>query len=239
MALMAWLISGFMLGLMGSLHCVGMCGPLALSLPLSAKSKRSRLWGSFLYNAGRVIMYMLLGAVLGAIGYSFVLVGYQKWLSIGLGFLLLASFAAMKFLSGKFRLGLTESFFKWVRQKISSLFSYQQWWALFAIGLLNGLLPCGLVYLAIAMSLAGSTPLHSALLMGTFGLGTLPLMWMVSFFGSFILVKQRLMLKKVLPVLTLLMGCLLILRGLELGIPYISPSFSGQSHHEHNIICHE
>lgn len=239
MAIMTWLLSGFMLGLMGSLHCVGMCGPIALSLPLGGKGTGGRLWSSFLYNSGRVITYMVMGAVLGTIGYSFVLIGYQKWLSIGLGLIILMSFFFIKFFPGKIRVGIAESFFKQVRKRVGVLFGKQQWWAILFIGILNGLLPCGLVYLAIALSLSGSEPLQGAMLMGAFGLGTLPLMWAVSFFGSFMRFKQRVSMRKVLPVLTVVMGCLLILRGLELGIPYVSPQFNGQTHHAADIFCHE
>ncbi len=116
-----------------------------------------------------------------------------------------------------------------IRSALGRLFLKKNYRSLFAIGLLNGLLPCGLIYMAIAGAVASADSLKSAFFMASFGLGTLPVMWSVSFFGNYIGLGIRKKIRSAYPVLMMLMACLLILRGLGLGIPYISPSVNGNS----------
>ena len=111
--------------------------------------------------------------------------------------------------------------------------------SVFFIGLVNGLLPCGLVYMALAGAVATTSVVKSSLFMAAFGLGTLPLMWGVSFFGSFINVQTRVIIRRAYPYLMVGMAFLLILRGLGLDIPFLSPAFhmnEGQSM-SHNLEC--
>ncbi|HOW32340.1 MAG TPA: sulfite exporter TauE/SafE family protein, partial [Bacteroidales bacterium] len=96
--------------------------------------------------------------------------------------------------------------------------------SLFLIGLLNGLLPCGLVYIAIAGSIGSGSALMGAIYMALFGLGTMPMLLAINLSGGFISTSLRKKINKLIPILVIIVGILFILRGLSLGIPYISPS---------------
>jgi sulfite exporter TauE/SafE len=219
---MTILITAFLLGLMGSLHCVGMCGPIALSLPLRGGSIFQKIWGSALWSLGRIITYSLIGALFGLIGAGFKLLGYQQIISIAVGILMVLSVILpslfQKYTSGKFI-----SIFDPIRKGMQKLFKEKNNQALFLIGIFNGLLPCGLVYLAVAGAI-GSAGFFSAIgYMALFGLGTLPLLLVLSLLGNFISQSVRKQINKVVPVVVILIGMIFILRGLSLGIPYLSP----------------
>ncbi|MFN8244439.1 MAG: sulfite exporter TauE/SafE family protein [Ferruginibacter sp.] len=219
--------AGLIIGALGSFHCVGMCGPLALSLPLKGRSLPAKFLASLLYNAGRVVTYALLGAAVGFIGHSVALFGYQQWLSISLGItILLALVLSNCTRSAGIRLPLVSRFFTALRKRLGKLYQQEYTGASFLIGLLNGLLPCGLVYMAIAGAVATGSVMHSSVFMAAFGLGTLPVMWAVSFFGNYMAAGLRLKIRKLYPYILAVMACLLILRGLGLGIPYVSPKIS-------------
>ncbi|WP_083631227.1 sulfite exporter TauE/SafE family protein [Labilibacter marinus] len=215
------IISGFVLGLMGSLHCAGMCGPIALSLPLYGKGAGTKAFGGVMYNVGRTITYGIMGAIFGMIGQGLSLVGFQQWVSVIMGALMIISV-------------LIPSVFKnvntgnipiagMVRKGIQKLFVKKSFGRLFFIGLLNGLLPCGLVYLAIAGAIGTGDVLTGTLFMILFGLGTLPMMLAISMLGNMVSIAIREKINKVIPVLVVIIGIIFILRGLSLGIPYLSP----------------
>ena len=218
-----FVIVAFTMGLLGSFHCVGMCGPLALSLPLSSNSTWSKFTGAILYNGGRIFTYSIFGVLFGAIGKSAAFFGYQQWLSILLGSFIIALIILPKriqlFKKGDFLLIHMEK----LRTFLGQLFIKKNNTSLFAIGLLNGLLPCGLVYMAAAGAVASGDMISSISFMAFFGLGTLPMMWSVAFFGNFASIGFRKKIRKAYPYLTTFMACLLILRGIGLGIPYVSP----------------
>lgn len=219
------------LGMLGSFHCIGMCGPLAFSLPLSTDSIFAKFAGTFLYNGGRIITYSTLGLLFGLAGKSFYLFGFQQWLSIITGIIILCFlFIPKKWLA----LSTSNNFFSTyaitIRQALGNLFLKRNYPSLFAIGLLNGLLPCGLIYMAVAGAVATAEPLKSAFFMASFGLGTLPVMWSVSFFGNYIGIGVRRKIRSAYPVMMGLMACLLIVRGLGLGIPYVSPAINNNTH---------
>lgn len=220
----ALFITALSLGLLGSFHCIGMCGPLAFSLPLNNSSEVAKFTGSLLYNTGRIITYSMLGLLFGLAGKSFYLFGFQQWLSISVGVIILFFLLAPnKWTGNKFFTKYTHT----VRAALGSLFTKKNYAALFAIGLLNGLLPCGLIYMAVAGAIATADAFKSSFFMASFGLGTLPVMWSVSFYGNYINAGIRKKIRKAYPVLIGLMACLLILRGMGLGIPYVSPANSG------------
>lgn len=232
----AWIISGLVMGGVGSLHCVGMCGPIALSLPSVNSSASSRFLGTLLYNTGRVVTYAVLGAILGMIGYSLVMMGFQKWLTITVG----AGMLVFLFLPSQFKnRGGNLKFMISLRQKIARLYAHPSYPSLFLIGLFNGLLPCGLVYAALAVAVAGGSVPTSSLFMASFGAGTLPMMWMVAFFAGSIKYSFRVSLRKAYPFVIFIMGCVLILRGLNLGIPFISPALHEGHEHVAGIQCHD
>jgi uncharacterized protein len=221
---MAQLIfAAFTIGLLGSFHCVGMCGPLALSLPLNSDSFWAKFSGSVLYNAGRIVTYSAFGLVFGTIGKSVALFGYQQWLSVILGVLIIAFIILPKQVTVISKKNIVMRFFEKLRSSLGQLFLKQNYSSLFSIGLLNGLLPCGLVYMAAAGAVATGDIVKSILFMAFFGLGTLPIMWSVAFFGNYINLGIRQKIRKAYPYMMMLMACLLILRGMGLGIPYISP----------------
>lgn len=215
------------LGFLGSFHCVGMCGPIALALPLNRESLFSKVTGALLYNTGRVFMYALLGGLFGLIGQSIIIAGYQQSLSITLGITVLIMILLPNKLANKFRfLSFTYSFIGKVKQKLKTLFKQNSYSSLFFIGTLNALLPCGLVYLGIAGAIAAGSLLQGSIFMALFGLGTVPAMLTVALISSSININFRKKINKAVPVFAASMALLLILRGMNLGIPYISPEMS-------------
>jgi sulfite exporter TauE/SafE len=225
------------LGFIGSFHCVGMCGPIALALPLNRKTLWTQLDGTLAYNLGRVITYALLGSFFGLIGASFVLAGYQQLLSIGLGAVLLVSVILPERLVSRFR--ITSEVFSFVakrKSQVGKLFQRTGWSSLFMIGMLNGLLPCGFVYTGIAGAVMTAGSLPGALFMALFGLGTVPAMAVVSLTGNKVSLGFRKQLRRWMPLFIAVISVCLILRGLNLGIPYLSPKFSPQT--GQHICCH-
>ncbi|TLX77573.1 sulfite exporter TauE/SafE family protein [Labilibacter sediminis] len=214
-------ISGFILGLMGSLHCAGMCGPIALSLPLYGNTLTPKIIGGILYNTGRTITYGIMGAIFGLLGQGLSLVGFQQWISVAMGALMIISVIMPSLFkninAGNFPIA------GWVRKGIQRLFIKKSFGGLFFIGLLNGLLPCGLVYMAIAGAIGTGDATTGTIFMVLFGLGTLPLMLAISMLGNMVSLSIRNKINKLIPVLVVFIGLIFILRGLSLGIPYLSP----------------
>jgi sulfite exporter TauE/SafE len=212
------------LGLLGSLHCAGMCGPLVLALPSPSASPLSFAAGRLAHNLGRLTTYCLLGALFGAFGKTLALAGLQRWASIAAGAAILIG------VFGSGRLGLVKPAVQAVtRLKVllASLLKRPGFGSLYLIGLLNGLLPCGLVYVACAAAVATGGFLTGLAAMALFGLGTTPMMFGIGLVGGTVSQVVRLRFQKLLPIGLGLIALLLILRGLSLGIPYISPNLSG------------
>ena len=218
--------TAFILGLIGSLHCAGMCGPLALALPAAGRSGPSYVAGRIAYNAGRVITYCVLGIVFGLVGKTLVLAGIQRWISIALGVALLAGlFATRKLVLWKPVIFLLDA----IKRRMSGLLKRRSLTALTTLGVLNGFLPCGLVYVACAGAIATGGIVPGAIYMAAFGVGTIPLMLAIGVSGKLIPLGLRLKLLKAIPVSVFLLATLLILRGMALGIPYVSPDLSRPS----------
>jgi len=214
------------------MHCIGMCGPIALALPVGSYSRSRFLAGRLLYNAGRVVTYAAIGAVVGLFGGKLLLPVLQQNLSIIVGATILIT-VLVPLLFRKVRLvKILQPFYEKVSRGISSLMGNPSVAAMFGLGLLNGLLPCGFVYLAVAGALVSSNLLGGMLFMTGFGCGTIPAMLGVSLFPGFISLNVRTRLARVLPVFTAIVGVLLIVRGLNLGIPYLSPKIS---QHQHSV----
>lgn len=224
---MEFLFTAFAIGALGSFHCIGMCGPIALALPLNRDTSSRRVVGSLLYNSGRISTYALIGAIFGLLGQGFVLAGFQQSISIVLGVLVILGVALPAAFVHKLSPNhvIAKGIAK-VKVRMQKLFAVRSYPSMFFIGSLNGLLPCGLVYLGVAGATAMGKPGEGALYMLLFGLGTWPVMVMVSFFGNWIGIGIRNRIKSAMPVLVMLMGIFFILRGLSLDIPYISPAIS-------------
>jgi uncharacterized protein len=217
------LFTAVILGLVGSVHCAGMCGPLALALPVASVGPTGFALGRIAYNIGRMVTYSLLGVVFGLAGKSLLVSGLQRGVSIMLGLMLLAGILASR------RLALARPVMVWVGQlksRMSAVLRRRSLASLTVLGLLNGLLPCGLVYVACVGAAATGAIVDGAKYMCAFGLGTLPMMLTISFSGRLIPASLRLRLTRAIPVTGYVLATLLILRGLSLGIPYLSPDLS-------------
>ena len=227
------------LGFLGSFHCVGMCGPIALALPLNQNSILTKISGVLLYNLGRMFTYALFGGLFGLVGQSFVIAGYQQALSITLGVAILIMVLLPNQLANRFRITANiYSFIGKIKQQLGILFKKKSYPSLFFIGTLNGLLPCGLVYLGIAGAIATGSSLQGSVFMAVFGLGTFPAMIVLSLLGNSISINFRSKIRKAMPVFIVGMALLLILRGMNLGIPYVSPQMSATKPECHKC-CHK
>ena len=219
-----FLWTAFIVGLVGSAHCAGMCGPIALALPLRSESWFTRVSGGLIYNLGRIITYMVLGAIFGLLGKGLHMAGFQLWTSVVLGILMITMvlipiiFKRMPSLSNIF-----ESYSARLLSGFRNMFRKGDTKSLFGIGLLNGILPCGLVYVAIAGAINTGDVLSAMIYMALFGAGTIPVMLAVSLAGTMISLKLRVFVNKLSPYVIVFLGVLFILRGLSLGIPYVSP----------------
>ncbi len=221
------LITAFTIGLLGSLHCIGMCGPIAFALPMKRDRFSAVVTGSLLYNSGRLFTYFIIGCLFGLLGKGFTLAGYQQTLSILVGTGMIVSILLPMVIKNKMHhIPALNSWLGKVKSNLGKRLGRTSSVNLLMIGLLNGLLPCGLVYMGIAGSLAMATPFDGGLFMLAFGAGTLPLMLTVSILGNRISIKLRSKARKAIPVFVVFIGCLFILRGLNLGIPYLSPKIN-------------
>ena len=219
--------TGFIVGLVGSLHCIGMCGPIVAALPQGEGGRLKVIGGRLLYNSGRVISYALLGLMFGLIGKSIFVAGYQQALSIAIGVLIILAVIlparyGQKVISFA-GLGKVYALISWMW---SRLFRSSKGSSLFAIGILNGFLPCGFVYVGIAGAAAmGSAP-GGAGYMALFGAGTIPIMLAFALVGNVVGQKFRRAFSRAVPVLAVALALVFILRGMSLGIPIISPHMS-------------
>ena len=220
---MLW--SALIFGLLGSFHCVGMCGPIAFMLPVDRKNPVKRAFQLMSYHAGRILTYSILGLVFGIVGKSFNLFGIQQQLSIIIGVLMIVVILIPTKFFNKYN--FSRPLYKAVGKVKSSMgmaLKKKDPGTFFTIGYLNGLLPCGLVYMAIFGALASGGALEGGLYMAVFGLGTIPLMTTAIYLGKFLKGKAKQRIVKMIPVFVVIVGVLFIVRGLGLGIPYVSPS---------------
>ena len=233
------ILAAFLVGLVGSLHCIGMCGPIAIALPVPDSSNLSFFTGRILYNLGRVVTYSFLGAILGLLGGRIALAGAQQIVSIILGVvIIIAVLLPQKYKNFFAQHPLIKKLAQPLKENIGVLFRKGTFSAMFLIGILNGFLPCGLVYVALAVAIASGDAISGAAVMILFGLGTVPAMFAATIFGKFINVGIRTKIRKAVPVLALLLGVIFILRGMNLGIPYISPKLSAQTEVSSEMECH-
>ncbi len=229
--------TGFVVGLFGSLHCIGMCGPIVLALPVFGESQLKIFLGRILYNLGRVVTYALMGALFGLFGQRLVLFGLQQYLSIGFGIvILLYVFTPRKIKAKAAETFVYRSSTSFIKKQFSKLISNKSNSSLFTIGVLNGLLPCGFVYVGIAGSISTGSVLGGVLYMALFGLGTLPVMLATAVLGKVININIKKRINKLIPVFAVVLAVLFILRGMNLGIPFISPKYnSGKMMNQHQM----
>lgn len=236
---MSLMWTALLMGLMGGFHCAGMCGPIALALPYaSSESKWTYVRGRVVYNLGRIVTYAGMGAAFGIFGLTLNLAGLQQGVSIFSGLLILLLQFAPGNLSGK-----VSGFLKLpglvsqIKKSFSKFFHKKGSAALFVIGLLNGLLPCGFVYLALAGSLTAGSVGGAALYMMLFGLGTFPIMLILSLSRKMISFSFKGRVQKAVPYVAVVIALLFILRGLSLDIPYVSPKITHEEDKQIQM-CH-
>ncbi|MBE9489691.1 MAG: sulfite exporter TauE/SafE family protein [Bacteroidetes bacterium] len=217
--------TALVLGLLGSFHCVGMCGPIAFMLPVDRSNSIKKISQITIYHIGRLISYGIIGLIFGLLGKSLYIFGIQQQLSIVIGVLMIIivlipykTFSKINFSKPVFKLisKVKSALGKALQKKTADTF--------LTIGFLNGFLPCGLVYMALFAAIATGSTLQGSLYMIIFGLGTIPLMTTAIYFSSVLKGSVRQKIQKAIPVFVILIGVLFILRGLGLGIPYISPA---------------
>jgi len=218
------LLSAVILGLLSSFHCVGMCGPIAFVLPVDRTNKFKQGYQTILYHLGRLLAYSSIGLLFGLLGKGLYLAGFQQRLSILLGILMIALVLIPLRILNKYNfskpvyrgIGIIKSKLGLYLKKKSSK-------AIFTIGFFNGFLPCGMVYMALVGAVATSEFYLGALYMFLFGLGTIPMMTIAVYSKNIFSLNIRNKIQKAIPVFVVLIGLLFILRGMGLGIPYVSP----------------
>lgn len=219
------LYTAIIFGLISSFHCIGMCGPIAMMLPVDRNNETKRILQLFLYHLGRLTAYGSLGLLFGLLGKGFHLAGWQQQLSILVGIVMIViavvpekELAKYNFSKPIYRLISN------VKSTLGQQFKSRSLKSFFTIGLLNGYLPCGMVYVALFGALAMPNVSVSVLYMVLFGIGTIPMMSAVVLVSNFLSIPIRNKIQKLIPVLAVAIGVLFIMRGLGLDIPYLSPS---------------
>lgn len=220
---MLW--SALILGLLGSFHCIGMCGPIAFMLPVDRSNSTKKVVQITLYHLGRLLAYSLMGLVFGLVGKSLYIFGLQQQLSIVVGALMIVVVLIPVQTFNKYN--FSKPIYKIISRVKSALgqaFKKKTADTFLTIGFLNGFLPCGLVYMAVFASITTANAFQASLYMMLFGVGTIPLMTSAIYLGKFLNANIKQRIQKAIPVFVIIIGLLFILRGLGLGIPYLSPA---------------
>ena len=213
------LISILLLGLIGSIHCVGMCGGFALMVAQTSGNRRGFLIGQVFYYLGKTTTYMILGSIVGGFGalITHAFSGIQQTLSMLLGLVfILVGAGLIGWLKG---MGSTALLARWkpLTSAMGRLMKEKTRAATFGLGVLNGLLPCGLVYGALAIAVVSGSALSGALYMGAFGLATIPALFTLASLGTVMRPLWRHRLHQVSGVIVMLLGIITMLRGLPGG----------------------
>ena len=219
------LCTALFFGLISSFHCIGMCGPIAMMLPVDHKNPSKKALQILTYHLGRLTAYGSLGLIFGILGRGFYLVGLQQTISITVGILMILIVVIPEKIFAKYNFSRPiYQLISKVKTALGSQFKRKSADALFTIGFLNGLLPCGLVYAALFGAIAMQNVTLSISYMLLYGLGTIPMMSAVVYVSNFLSFPVRNKLQKVIPIVSVIIGTLFILRGLGLDISYVSPS---------------
>jgi len=219
------LYTALLFGLISSFHCIGMCGPIALMLPLDRNNQIKMVTQLITYHFGRLFAYASIGFIFGMLGKGFLLAGFQQKTSIIFGIVIILIVVIPEKVLANFNFSKPISkVISNVKSALGSQFKNKSYQSLFTIGLLNGFLPCGMVYVALFGAVAMQSPTLGILYMILFGLGTIPLMSSVVYLKNAITISIKNKIQKAIPYVAAFIGILFILRGLGLGIPYISPS---------------
>ena len=219
------LFTAFIFGLISSFHCIGMCGPIAMMLPVDRNNQAKKVTQIITYHLGRLFAYSTIGFIFGMLGKGFLLAGMQQKMSIFIGIAMILIILIPEKVVANYN--FSKPIFKVIskiKTTLGSQFKNKSYKSLFTIGLLNGFLPCGMVYVALFGAIAMQSPTFGVLYMVLFGLGTVPMMSSIVYLNSFLTISIRNKIQKAIPYVAVFIGIVFILRGLGLGIPYISPS---------------
>lgn len=219
---MTYLYLAFFMGLFGSIHCAVMCGPLLIAINGQGSFSWTNLFNKLLYQSGRIFVYGLLGLLFGLFGNLAIVQGWQQYFSLFIGGILML--IGMFYFFGKKNTKLLSLQTRMIQPfvKVMGRWLYRPGGS-FVAGMLNGILPCGMVYMALASAMNASTLEGSMSFMLLFGLGTLPLLMLFSVLAYFPRNVFRKGFNKLLPFFYLIMGLWFVLRGANLDIPYLSP----------------
>jgi sulfite exporter TauE/SafE len=219
------LYSALLFGLISSLHCIGMCGPIAMMLPVNRSNPAQKVLQIIIYHLGRISAYASLGLIFGLLGRGFYMAGLQQQLSIAVGILMIVIVVVpeKEFMKYNFSKPVYRLLSK-VKNHLGNQFKRKSPDALFTIGLLNGFLPCGLVYAALFGAIAMQNLTLSVSYMILYGIGTIPMMSAVVYLSNLISIPVRNKLQKIIPIVAVFIGIMFIFRGLGLDIAYLSPS---------------
>ncbi len=230
-----YLWTAFTIGLFGSLHCIGMCGPIALTV--GGRDKAQALLNSLLYNLGRTVTYSLLGAVIGLLGRGLYLAGFQKFFSLAIGLaLLLIALLSINVETKLMKAGFFNRLVLKLKANIGKWLGTRRRFGSFTVGLLNGLLPCGLVYMAILGALSTASIFSGMAYMALFGMGTIPLMLLTGLAGNFASLKFRNLIRRAYPFFLVLFALLFLFRGLNFHVP--GDFFFWEQVNQDAIMCH-
>ena len=219
------LYSAFIFGLISSFHCIGMCGPIAMMLPVDRNNEAKKVTQIITYHIGKLTAYGILGLVFGLLGKSFYLAGMQQQLSIIVGVLMIVVALVPEKVFAKYNFSKpVYKIISKVKSNLGQQFKNKSYKSLFTIGLLNGFLPCGMVYVALFGAIAMQSISLSVLYMILFGIGTIPMLAAVVYVSNLLSFSFRGTIQKAIPLVAVIIGMLFIIRGLGLDIPYLSPS---------------
>lgn len=217
------LLSALLFGILGSFHCIGMCGPIAFMLPIERKNSLKGFFQILSYHLGRLFTYSFMGLLFGFLGKSFQLLGFQQYLSVFMGILMIILILFPRITKKLTISKYVSTIILKVKNALGKELANKSKTTFFTLGFLNGFLPCGLVYMAIIGALTTTNALTGSLYMLLFGAGTIPLMTAVIYLGNFSKGAFRKKVVRLIPIVVVCIGVLFILRGLGLGIPYLSP----------------
>ena len=225
-----------LMGFTGSLHCAGMCGPIVWIMPFQAFSGIRKAFAIGLYHLGRISVYALLAIVLHSFRSMFD-PRIQQYISIvlGAGLLIVGIFSFVPNHVVKIKLPWAE----YIKKQLGYVIGRPGLSTLAISGMLNGLLPCGLVYMALSASLAANTTIQAAGMMYAFGIGTLPMLVSITLLKTKLTFLRTAHVRKLVPLVVFTFGCLFVLRGMNLGIPFLSPKVIVAQHEIRSCCSHK
>jgi uncharacterized protein len=202
------------MGLISSFHCVGMCGPIALALPIHTGTRAQQAARVLAYNAGRALTYATFGIIIGSIGASLAWLGVLRYASVGAGLAMLAYVCWPARLGKRLHMPLFwQETVGRIRHKMGIYLKRKDLPGILLLGMLNGAVPCGMVYMALLSSVATGSTWGGGLFMGLFGIGTMPAMFALGIARQHFTPSLRTRVRKLTPFFIAVAGIWLVARG--------------------------